>query len=132
MPARKTITVKPQHPVATSNGDIRQQLLAERREVIVEIAAQATNGNGSSPSAHDTDYPAMSQLRDIEFSRREALQRRLHFVDEALERIGAGSYGTCRECGRKIAEKRLAADPAVSLCVECQAASETSVASSSL
>lgn len=129
MPARNKADERPREPVPISNVDIKQQLLAERRDVIAEIAAQATNGNGSSPSAHDTDYPAMSQLRDIEFSRRDALNRRLRLVDEALDRIGGGSYGACEQCGITIAEKRLAADPAVSLCVRCQAAAEMGVPS---
>jgi len=118
--------------VAVSNGNIREMLVAERRDLISEITAHALNGNGESPGVDDTDYAAMSQLRDIEFTRREALNSRLHRVDEALGRIATGSYGVCDECGTRIAEKRLAADPAASLCLRCQAASETGIASNSL
>jgi DnaK suppressor protein len=68
----------------------------------------------------------------LEFSRRDALNRRLQAVDAALERIDAGSYGVCTGCGTPIPEKRIAADPAVSLCISCQAASEAGLLLSTL
>ncbi len=39
-------------------------------------------------------------------------------VDAALERINAGSYGLCRECGDSIETNRLIADPLVQLCLD--------------
>jgi DnaK suppressor protein len=41
-------------------------------------------------------------------------------VNDALERIAAGSYGVCLACENSISAKRLAALPWAALCLECQ------------
>lgn len=40
-------------------------------------------------------------------------------VDRALDKVHAGTYGDCDECGAAIGAARLAALPAVALCFEC-------------
>lgn len=45
-------------------------------------------------------------------------------IREALTRIDAGTYGRCEECGAAIGEKRLAARPVTTLCIECKQDSE--------
>jgi len=45
------------------------------------------------------------------------LEKRLQEVREALERIEAGTYGTCTECGERIPAERLDANPAASTCI---------------
>ena len=46
-------------------------------------------------------------------------------IDLALERLEAGTYDVCAQCGGKIPLGRLEAKPSASLCVTCQAAKET-------
>jgi DnaK suppressor protein len=41
-------------------------------------------------------------------------------VDEALEKLRKGTYGTCEECGESITPRRLAALPLAKLCLDCQ------------
>lgn len=43
----------------------------------------------------------------------------LHEIDRALRRLDDGSYGECTECGEPVGEKRLAALPYISLCIDC-------------
>ncbi|HEX6145604.1 MAG TPA: TraR/DksA C4-type zinc finger protein [Acidimicrobiia bacterium] len=40
-------------------------------------------------------------------------------IDTALEKVEAGTYGLCDECGAPIGDARLEALPAASLCVTC-------------
>lgn len=40
-------------------------------------------------------------------------------IDHALDKLDAGTYGTCDQCGRAIPEARLEARPAAGLCVDC-------------
>ncbi|HSB11427.1 MAG TPA: TraR/DksA family transcriptional regulator [Blastocatellia bacterium] len=127
MPEGQPNRTKSASTLQSSNGDNERRLLEERREVIEEIFAQALSGNGSRTSLQDDDYAQLSQIRDLEYSRRESLNRRLRQLDEALGRIHSGLYGICSECGASIAEKRLAADPAVLLCIGCQAMNEAVV-----
>jgi RNA polymerase-binding protein DksA len=44
----------------------------------------------------------------------------LQDIEDALERIAAGSYGTCEDCGEPISEKRLRAIPYTAVCVPCE------------
>lgn len=108
-----------------SQGDIRNRLLAERREVIDAIAVNPLGSSDVGEHVQNADYASMNQLREVEYSHREALSRRLRQLDEALERIRLGVYGRCTECGALIVDKRLTIDPAVGLCVGCQATFES-------
>jgi DnaK suppressor protein len=40
-------------------------------------------------------------------------------VDRALERLSAGSYATCEDCGGEIDDAHLAADPTRRICSDC-------------
>lgn len=46
------------------------------------------------------------------------LENQLAEIDEALERIENGSYGTCSVCGNDIEEGRLNAYPAAQECIQ--------------
>jgi DnaK suppressor protein len=46
--------------------------------------------------------------------------RTLDDVDRALERLDAGTYGTCEVCGESIDDDRLVARPTVSTCLRHQ------------
>ena len=42
-------------------------------------------------------------------------------IDEALERVAAGTYGVCVSCGQPIPAGRLEARPSARTCVACAA-----------
>lgn len=44
----------------------------------------------------------------------------LRMIDSALQRISAGTYGTCVDCGRPIPVARLKAEPTAERDVQCQ------------
>ena len=48
----------------------------------------------------------------------------LRKIDLALGRLDEGTYQQCAHCGNTIPLERLRAKPSVSLCVDCQQASE--------
>ena len=45
--------------------------------------------------------------------------KELEAIDAALDRIAAGTFGTCAKCGEPISPARLAAVPHAALCEEC-------------
>ena len=49
----------------------------------------------------------------------EEAQQTVRLIDAALARIKTGDYGICSNCGIKIPDKRLAALPYVTTCVDC-------------
>lgn len=51
-------------------------------------------------------------------------QKTLRQIDEALERIDAGTFGECEQCGNDIGNGRLKAMPTAALCIECATALE--------
>lgn len=92
----------------------QQSRLLDERERLgrlhAELRTAATSRRDYEP--HDvTDDEAAIQA--------DAIESRLAAVDEALERIESGGYGTCTGCGSHIADERLEALPAAALCRRC-------------
>lgn len=65
--------------------------------------------------SHDNERRFLSAQRDGEL---------LHELDIALDKIDAGTYGQCEECGVKINPARLEALPYAKLCIACKAKEE--------
>tara|TARA_B100001093_G_C26815255_1_gene1009392 strand:- start:787 stop:1185 length:399 start_codon:yes stop_codon:yes gene_type:complete len=63
---------------------------------------------------------AMRQ-QSMDLAREERRQARLATLMSARRRMDTDDYGYCLGCGEYIAEVRLKIDPAVTLCVDCQA-----------
>jgi DnaK suppressor protein len=62
--------------------------------------------------------------RDIEFALGEHEIAHLAAIDAALERIAAGSYGECTDCGADIGTARLHVAPEAARCLGCQEKAE--------
>lgn len=58
--------------------------------------------------------------QEIEWRHRGQLEGRLRDINDAQDRLMNGAYGLCVDCGAEIGTKRLLADPAVALCIDCQ------------
>ena len=54
-----------------------------------------------------------SQLAEVE-------SRELAHIENALDRMRTGQYGTCEVCSKKIPMARLDALPYATMCIECQ------------
>ena len=87
------------------------RLRAELGEPI-EGPGQTTYGSQAAAASH-----VFAQQRDLAL--RDSERAQLRQVEEALERLAAGTYGTCRSCGRPIAAERLEAIPWAALCIDC-------------
>jgi DnaK suppressor protein len=60
----------------------------------------------------------ISRELDAKISMRQ--HRQLKEIEDALERLKLGDYGSCEDCGEPIPEQRLRLFPAARLCVRCQ------------
>jgi RNA polymerase-binding transcription factor DksA len=49
----------------------------------------------------------------------EVAREHLDEIDDALERVRTGAYGTCEDCGQPIAAARLEARPYATTCISC-------------
>ena len=108
-------------------GVIWQQLHAERERVCAALVDRGITLEEATAAIHEFQ-PADESTRDVERKRLELLQGRLCSLDDALDRLMAGSYGLCSECGKPIGAQRLNLDAAISHCLACQSAIENYVA----
>lgn len=49
-----------------------------------------------------------------------SLKERLNDINLALDKIGAGAYGVCEDCGKEISLDLLKVNPESRLCKECK------------
>ncbi len=72
--------------------------------------------------SYDTNFADSSQV-NAERGEAEALaaplREALSEVDEALERVDEGTYGSCLRCSSPIGSDRLEAMPATRYCIAC-------------
>jgi RNA polymerase-binding transcription factor DksA len=108
----------------SQRGRLEERLRAERHTIIQALVAKSMGDGELIEVSRERGSPVDDEIRELAFSHLDALRRRLRETDEAIGRLKAGTYGTCVLCGKPINQRRLAADPAVSLCVPCQSATE--------
>lgn len=97
----------------------RAILLAEAGETIIGTLApeKLTFPDLGDQATAESDRSFLLRLRGRE-------QKLLKKIEDALERIEAGTYGICEACGEKISVKRLEARPVTTLCIECKTKQE--------
>ncbi len=75
----------------------------------------------SSYDNHPADLATDTFHREVDLGLMRGLNRGLHRVRRALQKLDEGTYGVCERCGGPITESRLAALPDAIFCVACQA-----------
>ncbi len=98
--------------------------LSHITENTLNKSARDASGDLSGYSYHMADQASDDYERDFSLARATDEQKRLYFIDEAIKRIDDGTYGSCLQCGKAIAKKRLQAMPYTELCIECQKKNE--------
>src|SRR6059036_3752713 len=66
------------------------------------------------------DKAASAYSKELNFSLSDAERNSLKLVEEALDRVREGTFGSCSNCGNTIGEKRLQAIPWTAYCIDCQ------------
>jgi RNA polymerase-binding protein DksA len=113
---------------AIDTDRFREALLEERTRV--EAAIQNLHDENPGTLAEDAgeetaydnhlaDTATETYDRELDYSLEENSEHVLAEIDAALNRIEAGTYGTCTNCGKQIAEERLEALPWATLCIDC-------------
>jgi len=118
-------------PLVTSSCEVWEWLESEREAVVHEIQA---DGPLCQPPAQGPQEIEVSDEtdREIDWHHRGQREARLREITEAEDRLMDGAYGRCKDCGTSIDTRRLAADPAVALCLTCQQSAEAEVFSCTL
>jgi DnaK suppressor protein len=99
--------------------EYRQRLIARRREILdgfsppPDCSSKAEYFSEEDQAQWSHDEFVMVRKNGLDY-----IQLRL--IEEALDRIDSGDYGTCLNCERPIPVKRLDALPWARYCVPCQ------------
>jgi len=99
--------------------------LLERKEQILKDLVDITNEKDQKAKFPEFGDKADENAQEItEYSTNLAtekvLESTLRDIEDALDRIKKGAYGTCKYCQKQISEKRMLARPVASACIECK------------
>ena len=100
-------------------ADVRRELEALRADLLARN--QELSVTSDDPLAYDDNFADSGQVA-AELGENQALlaanQEQLDDVQHALDKIEAGTYGTCDTCGGPIGDARLEAMPATRYCID--------------
>ncbi|NIO06388.1 MAG: TraR/DksA family transcriptional regulator [Proteobacteria bacterium] len=115
-------------------GKLKEILLDKREEIIggvkqIHASSQEMGQDGIQDMA---DEASNLYTKQILMSLSENQRQVLREIDEALDRITEGTYGTCDGCGDPINLKRLQIRPFAKYCVQCQDSIERQTSDTSI
>ena len=85
-----------------------------------EELARDSDQEGGIPTNHMADVGTNVYERERLMTFEQEMRDRATAIEEALQRMDDGTYGTCARCGRDIPLARLRVMPFSNYCVECQ------------
>ncbi|MFH1099008.1 MAG: TraR/DksA C4-type zinc finger protein [Candidatus Uhrbacteria bacterium] len=109
--------------------EIQNRLLTRRNQLEEELKRYGKREPNASSSwsaryediGHSEDENAAEvAMYSDNLSLEKTLEKEYRDVLNALSRIEAGTYGTCRYCDQPILEKRMVARPTSSACIACK------------
>ena len=92
----------------------RKDLLREAEDTLASLSAGGIN------EADLTDRASVETDRALELRTRDRARKLISKIDQALERLGNGTYGYCEETGEPIGLRRPEARPIATLSIEAQ------------
>lgn len=105
---------------------LREILLEKKRKLWNELREEIFRKSGEElhsqfEIAQDpAEQGLIGLLEDTGLAVADIRRQELTKMDEAMNKLERGTYGTCEECGVEIDEKRLAVAPLVPCCLDCQ------------
>ncbi|MFG3020433.1 TraR/DksA family transcriptional regulator [Streptomyces sp. NPDC048254] len=106
--------------------EARTELMTEALRLRTELDASGSalaglmrdSGDGAGDDQADTGTKNITREHELALAAnaREMLEQ----TERALEKLDAGTYGLCENCGNPIGKARMQAFPRATLCVECK------------
>jgi RNA polymerase-binding transcription factor DksA len=101
-------------------------LLAEKQRLLRQCSftdqvmdSPEASGDLSQHRTHIADQGTENYQREMASRLKSIESKQLREIDDALARIGAGTYGVCSECRAPISRARLEVVPHARLCMKC-------------
>jgi DnaK suppressor protein len=107
---------------ARRRAHLERMLRDRRREMQGEVRRGIRGGRGdrAKQGGDDIDRSDAHSQGDIDLALLQMRAETLVRIDVALRRLDAGQYGSCAECAKEIAERRLRALPFAVRCKSCE------------
>ena len=111
--------------MTTNDAHLRYQALKEMMESRAHKLHQGLGALLSGPAdpvevRDPEEWGRTSAEQDVDLTLLEMNANTCRRIDEALQRLEKGTYGSCEECDEEIPAARLQALPFATLCVTCQ------------
>ena len=99
-----------------------KNVLTKRLNDLLEDANKTLSGmtDQTQNFPDPTDRASMESERNFELRIRDRERKLISKIKDALDRLEAGTYGICEECGENISNERLEARPVTTLCIDCK------------
>jgi DnaK suppressor protein len=126
MTKRKSTRKTTRKPTKTKKSEAQRRILLGKREQLIRKLSEAKREE-SAPEldrGDDLDRAAASRDQEINYMLSNREREELRAIEEALEKIEMGIYGTCERCEKTIGAKRIKALPLASFCHDCQSEME--------
>ncbi|MFF1683001.1 TraR/DksA C4-type zinc finger protein [Streptomyces sp. NPDC058256] len=108
--------------VAEARAELQSEALRLSSEITSSEEALAglmrDSGDGAGDDQADTGTKNIT--RESEMALNANAREMLEQTERALQRLEAGTYGLCENCGNPIGKARMQAFPRATLCVECK------------
>ncbi|THA52120.1 TraR/DksA family transcriptional regulator [Streptomyces sp. A1136] len=108
--------------VSEARSELTGEVLRLRAEL--EASEQAISGlmrdSGDGAGDDQADTGTKNITRESELALAANATLMLEQTERALERLEAGTYGFCENCGKPIGKARMQAFPRATLCVDCK------------
>jgi DnaK suppressor protein len=104
---------------------LRNVLLEEKRSLWNELRGELFRNQEKLHTQFDTaqdigDRSMLDVLSDTGIAVADIMRERLTRMEVVEQKLAAGTYGICEECGEEIEEERLRVVPYAIRCVACQ------------
>ncbi|GHB31123.1 hypothetical protein GCM10010377_21840 [Streptomyces viridiviolaceus] len=108
--------------VEEARGELQSEVDRLRAELTAsEQSLQGLMRDSGDGAGHDeADTGSKNITREHELALAANAREMLTQTERALERLDAGTYGLCENCGNPIGKARMQAFPRATLCVECK------------
>ncbi|MFI8945800.1 TraR/DksA C4-type zinc finger protein [Streptomyces sp. NPDC053750] len=108
--------------VEEARGELQSE--ADRLRTEIDSSERSLQGmmrdSGDGAGDDEADTGSKNITREHELALAATAREVLSQTERALERLDAGTYGLCENCGNPIGKARMQAFPRATLCVECK------------
>ena len=103
-------------------GQHKKALLAKKGDLEQSIGGKGILIGESDTDGHGdfADRSAAANEEEISIQLKQTDAKLLRAIENALQRVEAGTYGVCVDCDEEISQARLKAVPWTKVCISCK------------